>query len=324
MQNETAADTASAAQSWDAYWRGIKDLGAHDVGGVNHPALRDWWRRFFSAPTGERGALAMVDLAGGDGAVIAIALEVLGIRLGRITSVDVSGAAAAIIRQRFPQVNALVSDACAVALPGGSFDIVTSQFGVEYAGPEAIGEAVRLLTPGGRLALILHHCEGSIHRDYAASLDAIREVRQSGLVPRAAAMFRTGFAALRGADRRPYEDAGAGLAPAVEAVEDVMRRLGAGIAEGTVARLYDDVARIHGRLPHYDPEEVLGWLTHMESELTSYAGRLSSMLEAAIDPAGFERITTEMNSRVRLERAGPLRVAGEELPLAWVILATGK
>lgn len=39
-----------------------------------------------------------------------------------------------------------------------SYDLVLSQYGIEYAGwPQALPEALRMLAPGGRLALALHH-----------------------------------------------------------------------------------------------------------------------------------------------------------------------
>jgi SAM-dependent methyltransferase len=127
-------------------------------------------------------------------------------------------------------VHGLVCDARSIPLQSETFDIVTSQFGVEYAGVEAIEEAARLLAPGGCLALVLHIREGRIHGECAASLDAITRVQESGFIPLAIAMFRTGFAAVRGANRAPYEAAASGLAPAVAELESVMSQHGEQVA----------------------------------------------------------------------------------------------
>lgn len=43
----------------------------------------------------------------------------------------------------------------------GSFDLVTSQFGVEYAElPLALAQVCRVLKPGGHLCLVMHHADG--------------------------------------------------------------------------------------------------------------------------------------------------------------------
>ena len=104
-----------------------------------------------------------------------------------------------------------------------------------------------------------------------------------------------------------------------------MKQFGADVADNTIARLYGDVARIHTEIQHYDPQEVLSWLERMESELETYAGRMASMVNAAIDKAGFDTICSEISTRgCRIEQSGPLLVPGNEIPLGWVILAHGQ
>jgi len=51
----------------------------------------------------------------------------------------------------------------ATGLDDGSVDLLTSQYGFEYAEQDAaIAEALRVLVPGGRIALILHHSESRV------------------------------------------------------------------------------------------------------------------------------------------------------------------
>ncbi|MDT8321290.1 MAG: class I SAM-dependent methyltransferase [Xanthomonadales bacterium] len=324
MTVQDQPETATTAQSWDTYWRGTGDAEAWTAGGASHPAIGAFWDRFFRALSEDLDNPAMLDIASGNGAVVERALEVFNQQPVEITPVDVSEAAIANIRARFPGVRGLVCDARSIPLESGAFDIVTSQFGVEYAGREAIGEATRLLAPGGRLALLMHHRDGAIHQECAASLDAIEQTRSARFIPLATDMFRAGFAAVRGADRQPYDAAASRLAPAVEALERMIAQHGEHVAGDTIVRLYGDVARIHRELPNYDPEEVMSWLARMGQELNAYAGRMSSMMAAAIDQSEFERIRTELDARTVVEQAGPLLVPGLELPLAWAILATGK
>jgi len=137
-------------------------------------------------------------------------------------------------------------------------------------------------------------------------------------------MFQAGFAAVRGADRAPYEAAAARLSPSVATLEQIMAQHGRQVAGDTIARVYSDVARIHDNLPHYDSDEVLAWLARMEAELDDYAVRMSSMMDCAVDPAAFEGIRELLNERTIVEQAGPLLAPGQDLPLAWAIEARGR
>jgi SAM-dependent methyltransferase len=322
MKTETNSTALRTAKSWDTYWQGTGDVGAFSAGGASHPAVLIFWEEFFRTVKRKYDAPLMIDLASGNGALVERALGEFGEAVVDITSVDLSDAAIANIGSRFPAVRGLVSDVRTIPLESGRFDIVTSQFGVEYAGLEAIDEAARLLAPGGVLALMLHNQEGSIHRECKEALDAIRRVEESGFIPNAMEMMRTGFEGVRGADRVPYDAAAKQLAPAVQVLEEIMQQYGEHVAGDTVARLYSDMGRIHSRIQHYDPSEVLDWLKKMEEELGAYAGRMSSMSECAIDSKSFDRICAGLRERdCRTQTAGPLVAPGHDLPLAWVVVA---
>jgi len=258
----------------------------------------------------------------GNGAVVVHALAVFGDEKTDFTCLDVSEAAIANIRERFPHVDGIVTDARNIPLDSGSFDIATSQFGIEYAGIEAISEVARLLAKGGQLTLLLHNKAGSIHKECEESLDAIVQLRNSGFVTYAVEMFRAGFEAVRGADRAAYEVAARKLAPAIEALEGIMKQYGQHVAGDTISRLYNDVGQIHQRIQHYEPAEVLAWLNGINGELDAYAGRMSSMSQSAINDETFEQIVADLrNHEFTIEGAEPLRLPNHELPLAWILIA---
>jgi len=282
--NKNKSDNSHVADSWDTYWHGTGDIGAFSSGGVNHPAIRAFWDEFFQTVKRDYATPKIIDIASGNGAVVERALATFGDEQADFTCLDVSAAAITNIQVRFPQVNGVVTDARAIPFDSGSFDIVSSQFGVEYAGPEAITETARLIASGGRLALLLHNQTGSIHRECVESLDAIVRLQESRFIPYTTAMFDAGFKAVRGADRAPYESAAKQLSPAIRVLENIMKQYGQHVAGDTIARLYHDVNQIHQRIQHYEPDEVLDWLRKMDGELDAYAERMSSMSEAAIDP----------------------------------------
>jgi ubiquinone/menaquinone biosynthesis C-methylase UbiE len=316
-------DPAQQASNWDAYWRGVGDAAAYAAGGVSHHAILAFWESFFRAATTQFPAAKMIDIASGDGAVIACALDAFAGTQADITCLDVSAAAVQGVRDRFPAVRGVVSDARSIPLPDAAFDIVTSQFGVEYAGLDAIDEASRLLARGGRLALLLHSTAGMMHRECGQSLDAISRLRESAFIPLAIDMLAAAFEAARGADRAAYESAAKRLAPAVNALESIMREYGQHVAGDTIARLYSDVDLIHRNIRRYEPGEVLGWLHRMDAELVDYAGRMSSMCDAAIDQAAFDSVCQGLQSRGHtLLQAETVQVPEHGLPLAWKLVTT--
>ncbi len=316
------SDSSQAEQSWDTYWHGTGVAGAYSSGGANHPAILTFWDEFFQTVKRDYAAPAIIDIASGNGAVVERALAAFGDEKTDITCLDVSDSAITNIRNRFPHVRGMVADARVIPLDSGDFDVVTSQFGVEYAGLEAIDEAARLLAPGGRLALLLHYQAGDIHQECARNLDAVSRVQESQFIEYAIEMFRTGFEAVRGADRAPYDQAGKQLAPALNTLEGILEQYGEQVADDTIVRLYSDVGNIHSEIQRYDPVEILSWLSRMGEELDAYAGRMSSMCDAALDKDTFERICAGLRSReFTIENAGPFMVQDSESPLAWSLVA---
>ncbi|MDZ7770534.1 MAG: class I SAM-dependent methyltransferase [Woeseiaceae bacterium] len=91
-----------------------------------------------------RKPLRLIDIAGGSGSVVERATNSLGERLEELACVDLSPSAMKLLEQRFPGVHAVVADARDTGLESGRYDVVTSQFGMEYAGLDSIDEMMRL------------------------------------------------------------------------------------------------------------------------------------------------------------------------------------
>jgi SAM-dependent methyltransferase len=320
--NNHISDHSRVADSWDNYWHDTDDIGAYSSDGVTHPAILAFWEQYFQTVKQAYNTPRIIDIASGNGAVVERALAAFGDAPADLTCLDVSEAAIKNILDRFPQVDGIVTDARSIPLDSGSFDVVTSQFGVEYAGLEAINEVARLLAKGGQLTLLLHNQAGSIYRECVESLDAIVRLKDSGFIEHAIEMFKAGFEAVRGADRAPYEAAAKKLAPALGALENIMTQYGLDVAGDTICRLYNDVGDIHQKIQHYEPDDVLAWLNSINGELDAYAGRMSSMSESAIDSDSFDQIVDDLrNQEYTIEGAEPLILPNHDLPLAWVLIA---
>ena len=226
------------------------------------------------------------------------------------------------MRGRFPNILGVVADAKSIPLDSGQYDLVTSQFGIEYAGLAAIDEACRLLAPDGSLVLMMHIRPGVIFSECARALDAIERTQKADFVPLAMRFFEAGFAAVQGAERAAYDQAALRLNPAIEAIESILADHGEHVAGDTIARLYADVQKIHSRIQYYEPKEVLAWLHTMDRELAEYRERMGSMCDAATDSKAFDEICDNLRQReLDIVTREPLLAPDNELPIAWVVRA---
>lgn len=313
---------SGGTRGWDTYWQGARDSDAYASGGVSHPAVAAFWDEVLAGILSRYGRARILDIATGSGAVIESLSRHGDEQNFDVTCVDISDAAVDNVRKRFPEVTGVVADANEIPLDSGSFDLVTSQFGIEYAGLGAFDEATRLLDDGGTLVLLVHTRPGSIYEECAVARTAVERTRRCEFVPLAIRFFEAGFGAVRGADRVPYDRAGTALNPAIQEVGAILAEFGEHVAGDTIIRLYSDVQRIHTRIQHYDPNEVLTWLRSMQTELAQYEERMASMCDAAFDERHFDEVCARLRENgLDVDRAEALRPNDSAPPLAWILQA---
>jgi SAM-dependent methyltransferase len=318
--NET--DKPSETRGWDTYWKGTGDKDSYASEGESHPAVTSFWNDTLGQILGPLTSPRILDIATGSGAVIENIFKRATDVAADITCVDISKAAIDSVRSRYPEVTGIVADAVAIPLESSGYDLVTSQFGIEYAGLDAVDEAARLVAPGGALAVLMHIRPGLIFDECRASLDAVRRMQESGFIERSLCFFEAGFAAVRGADRAPYEQAGLELNPAIQKMESILSETGDEVAGGTIARLFSDIERIHTRIQFHDPKEVIEWLHTMDREFREYAARMASMCDAAIDREMFGDIEKRLQKDgLSILQGGPLLPGNSALGVAWALRA---
>lgn len=315
----------TGADAWNEYWRLTPEAAAHSAGGPQVEALERFWAGVFSGIGKQRATRRWLDFACGNGAVTQCAAEVAGAsgEAALLVGLDNVPGAIEAFRTRHPAAVGVVADARNAPFPDRAFDVVASQFGLEYAGIGAIDEAARLVAPAGVLAAVLHRKDGALYRECETNFRAMGRVRDSRVLATAKEAFRRGAAALRGhGSRTGFQRAEERFAAAVTVVDGVLVDLGDQVAGGTVKRLYADLAHMYARLGAFDPVEVGHWADRMEKEVEAYWARMSAMLETAIDGAGLERAAALASARglsVRIREAmvvGP--DAGESA--AWVLV----
>jgi SAM-dependent methyltransferase len=91
----------------------------------------------------------LLDVACGAG----LAIELARLRGAVCAGIDASPRLVTVARDRSPDADVRVGDMHALPWPDASFDVVTSFRGIWGTTPTAIGEAYRVLAPGGRIGL---------------------------------------------------------------------------------------------------------------------------------------------------------------------------
>jgi ubiquinone/menaquinone biosynthesis C-methylase UbiE len=318
----------TAVSDWDAYWLNARSAAAHKEGGPQDEVLEKFWLQLFKQVIPAFHTVPrMLDIACGNGAVARFALTALGsfersIDL-QITGLDESTAALEEMRKRCPNLEGIAGHASHLPFQDEAFDLVTSQFGLEYAGPDAIAEAARVAAPGGVIALVLHLHGGGIYRECAMNLEAIEGFRNGNLLRCFAEVFSTAQGVQEGRNSNTqFRCADKSFAQSVGTVETVFKRWGKHVADGMLFRLYSDIAYMYRHFTRYDPAEVFAWIERMAGELDSYAGRMSSMLRASLDTVQLDQATSCLAGRgVSIRLQDTLHMGRKSVPSAWVVIA---
>lgn len=299
------------------------------VGGPRDEMLERFWVQFFKQvfSTYSTTQQRILDIACGYGAVTGHALTTANDLKPEFSlqlfGLDSSPAVLQEVRKRFPSLNCIAASADSLPVSDHAFDIVTSQFGVEYAGPGALSEAARIVKPGGVMAVVMHKRDGSIYRECSENFKALEGVRQSNILHYFAGIFRTAQAIQQGnAGEQSFRRADEEFSRAVAAIEDIFRQFGKDAAEGMVFRLYNDIAHMYRRFNVYDPDEVFNWIEIMGNDIDTYAGRMASMLNSALDEQGLQRIKADLTVRnFEIRTQDVLTMGKVSIPAAWVLIA---
>lgn len=161
---EPLVDLERRRQAWSSYWAagGLHSCIGSLVDDREGAIGRFWSACFATLHPGDR----VLDLATGNGALPKLLLESTAHPV-RVDAVDLA-------EPRPPWYSADSHPSVtfhphvgmeSLPFPAGAFDLVTSQFGLEYARwPAALDEACRVCGEQGRVAFVLHHADSVVLR----------------------------------------------------------------------------------------------------------------------------------------------------------------
>lgn len=295
---------------WSEYWRQDSADGEVFVNakGDAHPALAAFWASVFAA---EAPGTRVLDVASGAGSIYAHLPADHGFELH---ATDIAPEALATLSERVAHVTTTVASAADMPFDDGSFDLVLSQFGVEYAGAQAFTEAARLVAAGGRLVILAHIEDGYIDSNNKAQLDEAFVARETNFIELAKALteatFKKGGKALSKREKA--------IVPAIQALAAAHRRC----AQGVHAHLLAGFRQLYENRHQYDLVDITGWLDGMQGELVKTIDRLTRMRAAALSEHDVNSI------RAMLKGAGftdagieTFSTPGNERPVAWELVA---
>ena len=297
-------------KGWSDYWQ--KDSADGEVfvtaEGERHPALAEFWQAHFEKlEDGTR----VIDLASGAGSVFAHLPEGHAFYL---SAADISDVALKVLRERFPETNTVVCSADAIPLDDQSFDLVVTQFGVEYAGVSAFAEAARLVAPGGKFVGLCHIRDGYIDSANQRQLAEAKVLTRHGFIDRAMDLITAAFSG----DQAALKQAQDKFALAATPVGEGMRRC----RQGIHTYLFQGFGQLYERRQQYDLTDITGWLEAMRTELEVNLDRLGRMCEAALSEGevrDIERIFEKHH--LKDVHCTPLETAEHKLPIAWRLMA---
>jgi SAM-dependent methyltransferase len=326
--------TDAPRSAWSEYWEGAADgpdATTQALRGESHAAaLAAFWRPLIEQTLAGRAHTRLLDAACGSGVVGRIALELakdssdLEIEI-HCSDYSPAAIASAILPVAGRKRLGAAADARAMPYRDDAFDVVVTQFGLEYAGLGGFREAARVVAPTGSFTAVIHLADGAIYRECAGNLAVLRAVEGSGLLRLHARLLTLagridhGQAAPQALNRLLTQ-----VAAATEALGAVLAVSSPGAAREHARRLLADLPQLFECRRNYAPGVAEHWIETQVSDLASFSARMKSMLGAALDRAAITEVGTlfaaEGLTRVVIDQ---LCLDSDGVPAAWTISAQG-
>lgn len=181
-------------QAWNRYWRhGPLHSLATSFNGNYQGAIGQFWVQAFARLDAEQRVL---DIATGNGAVPALlrtSMPELDVAIDAIDLAELSPSWIDMLEDTEKARTRFHANTRAEALPfeDASFDLATSQYGIEYSDHvRSLSELARVVRPGGHCAFVLHHARSHLAMMAEDEVTAAEVLLSSdGLLARAKALL---------------------------------------------------------------------------------------------------------------------------------------
>ncbi len=297
---------------WSEYWEKDGAAGGEvfvSGQGGRHPALAERWKDVFARLS--KGA-RILDVASGAGSIYAHLDAEHGFDLH---ATDIASEALDVLSERIAGVTTAVAGADELPYEDQSFDLVVSQFGIEYAGREAFAEAGRVVNIGGQLAALVHVEDGYVDSNNKAQLVEAELLREIDFIGRAIDLTNRAFSG----NKALIDETEEAFVPLIRQVSEAIRRC----PQGIHAYLLAGFKKLYEGRQQYRKADIVGWLEEMNTELSKTLDRLGRMRAAAMSADDMAAIVASLEAcGLSGVSAEPFETEGNEKPIAWSL--TGK
>ncbi len=313
------------SDQWSQFWsRDSITTFVRPFDGNYDGEFADFWNaQFARLAEGAR----VVDLATGNGAIALLAqqyaveraktFEVIGIDYAEINPAGVLAAHA--------ELRPLLA---AIAFRGGvriessglaadSIDLLTSQYGFEYADIDAaVTEAWRVLKRGGRMALIMHHDESIVVAHAREGLDQVQFCLQKEQIDkRVAALVKIVGQAVTSEQRRALKSN--------RKAESVRKKLNASLTrikqrsqaytdpDGFMGVMVPNLLKVFGEYKEASVAQKLAHVREVRTAFDAYRERMADLAGAALSPEQLETLVEKLAATgFVVEKRGTLHYKG--------------
>ena len=265
--------TGKGADHWERFWNAT-DAPQHEDA-IRLPVLDPTWKSLLADLEFQRDDFLTIELACGSGSVSKHFKN-----KGQFTKATKIGFDASTNALKRLQHGELPVSGNLERLPfaRGSVDLLTSQFGIEYAGVSSIEAALDCVACSGYFIFVMHIADGSIFDECGKNLAAVDAFSSSGFVDAASALLSALWSQAPKPEQllllKRFQSALAMVEPQLVVLPD-------GQGRDTALQTYNAIADMVEAPDSYDEVSIGNWFQQTEAELRSYCARMQQMRDAA-------------------------------------------
>lgn len=310
-------NTTRQGNVWEQHWGKTTNMAAHDTNAVHTGALKRFWAPIFNDLAFEEKRL--LDLASGKGDLLEVLMASGRFQpswLPQFFSVDLSDTALQHIKMRYPTTEIVRSDCAELPFSDNSFDIIVSQFGIEYSGLSAFDECCRILKNDGKFIAVCHYQHGALHNECMDNLQAVNHLFEIGFFENAHLAFNAKTSKSQTQHSIQVDSEFRDILSSIANLTNQRPYLVAGL----LRKLFDDTRYMYDNLNRFDVKLIIEWLDTMEKELNNYRARMAALNESTLNRSllgnALTVFTAKGFSNVNIKE---LKADRYSKPFAWTI-----
>ncbi|RZQ54766.1 hypothetical protein C1E23_01780 [Pseudoalteromonas phenolica] len=297
--------------SWDKYWE--NNTGGEvfvSSEGQKNTELEELWRKFFHRKQNLiKKKTKVLDIASGAGSIFS---SIDNSENFNLYALDGSGEALEKLKTQMPYVNVLKYKFDEYATKDIYYDIIVSQFGIEYSGKEYFRKIGELLSDEGSFKLIVHKSGSMIDKRTQQEIDCINLLNDTEFFDLAKKLIKLDN------DNIEYKN----VFEQFTSIEPLIFNNLSSYKNSILNQGYYGFRQLYSNQERYYKKDILTWLNNLEYEKDISYSRLLSMSKATINLQDINKIKHDLySSGLRDVEVSDFNISRADgvLPLAWEI-----